>query len=124
MLQSSALSRNLPAAAVLLALLIIISVVLGGAQPIAVNLITTPWDKLVHGAIFALLAWAIGMASRLNGRPRLILAFFGTVLVGAVDEWHQMYLPGRQAGWPDFAADVVGSLTGVALLAMRRIIPK
>jgi len=32
------------------------------------------------------------------------------------DEWHQMYLPGRKAGWADFSADAAGSLIGIALL--------
>jgi VanZ family protein len=37
-------------------------------------------------------------------------------LIGLFDEWHQMYLPGRKAGWDDFVADVTGSLIGIALL--------
>ena len=37
-------------------------------------------------------------------------------MIGLFDEWHQIYLPGRKAGWDDFAADVTGSLIGIALL--------
>jgi len=107
--------------AMLLMLGIMVSLFVGGAQPIAVNLIPSPWDKLAHGVIFALLAWAIGVASGLSDWQRLILAFFGSLLVGVLDEWHQAYLPGRQAGWPDLIADVVGSTVGTALLAIERI---
>ena len=105
----------------LLALGIMVSLFVGGAQPVAVGLIPSPWDKLVHGVIFALLAWAIGMASGLSDWQRLILAFFGSLLVGVLDEWHQVYLPGRQAGWSDLIADAVGSAIGTALLAIESI---
>jgi len=100
----------------LLVLGILIGLFAGGAQPVAVNLIPSPWDKLAHAVIFALLTWAIGTASGLSGWRRLGLAFLGAALIGLFDEWHQMYLPGRKAGWDDFAADVTGSLIGIALL--------
>jgi VanZ family protein len=115
------LSRPLRTTAILLVLGIIVSLFAGGAQPVAVNLIPPPWDKLAHGVIFALLAWAIGVASGLSGWDRQILAFFGSLLVGILDEWHQVYLPGREAGWPDLAADVLGSIVGTALLVLERI---
>lgn len=102
----------------LLALLIIVGLFIGGAQPAAVNLIPEPWDKLAHGIVFAMLAWAIGLASGLTGWLRLVVSILGALLVGMVDEWHQLYLPGRQAGWSDLAADLVGSLVGTALLAI------
>lgn len=107
-------------AAVLLALGILTGLFVLGAQPVAVNLIPSPWDKLAHGAIFALLACGIGVASGLDGRHRLLFAVATAGLVGAVDEWHQMYLPGRQASWGDLAADVVGSIAGAIVLAMSR----
>ncbi|SEO14824.1 VanZ like family protein [Nitrosospira multiformis] len=100
----------------LLVLGILTGLFAGGAHPAAVNLIPSPWDKLVHAVIFALLTWAIGAASGITGWRRLGLAFLGAVLIGLLDEWHQMYLPGRKAGWDDLAADVTGSLIGIALL--------
>ena len=99
-----------------MALLIIASLSIGGAQPVAVNLIASPWDKLAHAVIFALLTWAIGIASGLTGWRQFGLAFLGAALIGLFDEWHQMYLPGRKAGWADFSADAAGSLIGIALL--------
>lgn len=104
----------------LLALGILVGLFVLGSQPVAVNLIPPPWDKLAHGGIFALLACGIGVASGLHGRRRLLFAVSAAVLIGAVDEWHQMYLPGRQASWIDLAADVVGSMAGAVLLVITR----
>lgn len=87
----------------------------GGAQPVAVGLIPSPWDKLAHVAVFAVLAAAIGLASGQRGGRLLALALAGAVLVGWVDEWHQTRLPGRNAGWDDFAADAAGALLGAWL---------
>ena len=111
-------SRHLRIVAMLATIAIVASLFIGGQQPVAVNLVSHPWDKLLHGGVFALLACTIGLASDLRGRQKLAVAFFGAVLVGALDEWHQMYLPGREAGWPDFIADVVGGFLGTAFLAI------
>jgi VanZ family protein len=113
-----ALSRHVRIAATLLALGIVVSLFLGGAQPIAVNLVPEPWDKLLHGAVFALLAGALGLASGFPGWRSPTVAFVGSLLVGLLDEWHQLYLPGRQAGYPDFIADMAGSFIGAISLAL------
>lgn len=120
-LQRAISRRYRRVAALLLALGIIFSLFVLGAQPVAVNLMPPPWDKLVHGGIFALLAWGVGLASGLHGWPQLVVAASGALLVGTLDEWHQMYLPGRNAGWDDLAADVIGGIIGTALLAIRRV---
>lgn len=88
-----------------------------GAQPVAVGLIPAPWDKLAHGVVFAVLAVTIGLGSGMLGWRRFFLAFAGALLVGVVDEWHQMSLPGRQAGMDDLIADAVGSLLGGWLMS-------
>ena len=64
--------------------------------------------------VFALLACAIGVGSGLNGWHRFAVALSGAVLVGALDEWHQAFLPGGQVSWSDFAVDIAGSLIGTA----------
>lgn len=111
------LARYLRVTAMLLVLGIIFSLFFLGAQPVAVNLIIpTPWDKLVHGAIFTLLTCGIGLASGLQGWRMLAVAVAGALLIGVLDEWHQLYLPGRQAGWDDLLADAAGSVTGAVLL--------
>jgi len=100
---------------VLVALAIVLGLLLLGAQPFAVGLVPSPWDKFAHGFVFALLAAAIGLASGLRGGRMVLLAFTGALLVGVMDEWHQVFLPGRQAGWDDLAADAVGGLLGAVL---------
>lgn len=91
-----------------------------GAQPYAVGLIPSPWDKFAHAAVFAVLAAAIGYASGLRGSRMGALAFLGASAVGAMDELHQAWLPGRNAGWDDLAADLAGSLLGTAALLLGR----
>ena len=108
---------------VLVALGILVGLFGLGAQPVAVGLIPVPWDKVAHAAVFAVLAVAIGLASGLRGWRMVLLAVLGALLVGVLDEWHQMFLPGRQAGWDDLAADVVGGLLGAWLVTRRKESP-
>jgi VanZ family protein len=42
----------------------------------------------------------------------LATAWLLTVAYGASDEWHQMYVDGRNAEWRDLAADSLGALAG------------
>lgn len=90
-----------------------------GAQPIAVNLLPTPLDKFLHGVTFTILSCAIGLASGLQGFRMLSVAFSGALLIGVLDEWHQVYLPGRHPSLDDLLADAIGSLAGAALLILR-----
>ena len=92
----------------------------GGAQPVAVGLIPTPWDKLAHACVYGLMAAAIGLASGLRGWRMVLTALVSVILVGVLDEWHQMSLPGRSPGWDDLLADGIGGLLGVAVLGWRR----
>lgn len=87
-----------------------------GAEPFAVGLVPPPWDKLAHACVYALMAVAIGSASGLRGWRMLVLAFVSVLLIGVLDEWRQMFLPGRQAGLDDLTADGVGGLLGVVVL--------
>ena len=112
------LARYQQAAMALLALWIVFGLFVGGAQPVAVGLVHAPWDKLAHAGVFSVLSVALGLASGLRGWRMILLAVGGTLLVGVLDEWHQVFLPGRQAGWDDLAADAVGSLLGATLLTV------
>lgn len=105
--------------AMLLTLAILFGLFVLGAQPFAVGLFTVPWDKLAHASVFAVLAATIGLTSGLRGWRMVLLAVGGAILVGVLDEWHQVFLPGRQAGWHDLAADAVGSLLGALALSAR-----
>jgi VanZ family protein len=115
------LVRYLRIAAILLTSGIIFGLFVLGAQSFAIKLIPTPWDKLIHCGLFALLTWGIGLASGLQGKRMLIIAATAALLVGVLDEYHQMYLPGREPGMDDLAADLAGIIIGTALLAKGRI---
>lgn len=100
---------------------IIFSLFVVGTQPVAVNLIPSPWDKLAHGVLFSLLTCGIGIASGLRGRRMWVIAATTALMVGLLDEYHQLYLPGRQASLSDLGADFAGIIAGTALLAVGRV---
>lgn len=116
----SALQRTLRLLAAVAAVGLPLGLYFGGAQPVAVGLIPEPWDKLAHASVFAALAICVGYASGWRGRPMWWLAFSVAVMVGAVDEFHQMTLPGRSAGWDDLSADAIGAVLGATSLRWRR----
>jgi hypothetical protein len=88
--------------------LIAAGLLLGGRLPIAGSgLFAPPADKVVHFCVYGLMSlllwWALD-----RGQPWLVaLAIF---LVGAADEWQQMFLPGREAGLGDLLADMMGGI--------------
>ena len=77
-------------------------------------------DKIVHVGYFFLGGFlASGTLSLLGWRGRHL--FFATILlvavIGAVDEWHQLYTPGRSGGdIGDWTADLTGGALGVLTL--------
>jgi VanZ family protein len=91
-----------------------------GAQPFAADLIPSPWDHLLHLLVFAVLATAVGILTGQRGGRMVLLAVAGALLIGVLDEWHQVFLPGRHPGWDDLAMDALGSLSGASLLALAR----
>ncbi len=75
-------------------------------------------DKLEHAAYFAIGGACFLLALRCAGwgrRPSVVIVM--TVLfcsmIGALDEWHQTFTPGRSGGdvW-DWTADTLGALLG------------
>jgi exopolysaccharide biosynthesis WecB/TagA/CpsF family protein len=88
----------------------------GGAAPVAVGLFKAPWDKLAHLSVFAVIGMAFGMCTDARGWRMVLGAVAAAVAVGAIDELHQLALPGRDAGWDDLAANALGGLLGAGLL--------
>lgn len=87
-----------------------------GRLPIAVGLLAEPWDKVVHASLFAVIAMLL-VLSRRQGTWRWLVA--SVVLasgVGALDELHQHFLPGRSADIYDWYADFLGAASGVWLM--------
>ncbi|WP_435196305.1 VanZ family protein [Natronomonas sp. EA1] len=83
------------------------------------------WDKKLHFAAYAGLGLAMGYAT-IHHRDRpayrigLILLVAGGY--GALIEVIQWGLPYRYFGWGDLAANLVGALLAVGLLAAERVI--
>ncbi|HEU4640984.1 MAG TPA: VanZ family protein [Gemmatimonadaceae bacterium] len=81
-------------------------------------------DKLVHFTMYGIFAW---LSTRSFARPGrlarvVVLVVLGVSLFGAMDEWHQQFIPGRSMELLDWMADTLGALAGasVALTALRR----
>jgi hypothetical protein len=104
--------------AMLAALGIVLGLLIGGAQPVAVGLFAAPWDKLAHASLFGGFAAILHLG--LGLRPHW--ALLGATLLGAVDEIHQIWLPGRSAGLDDLAADVLGAALVLALVRGGRLL--
>jgi len=95
----------------------VLGLFIGGAQPVAVGLFPPPWDKLAHIVAFGSLAVLVEFALR----PRMWLFFALPLLVSALDEIHQIWLPGRSAGVDDWLAGAVGVTLAWLLLRHTRL---
>ena len=78
-------------------------------------------DKLLHAAEYALLGGLLVPALRAAGlRPRM--ALLAAVVIasafGATDEFHQSFVPGRDAAVADWVADTVGAAVGAMVGAL------
>jgi VanZ family protein len=83
-----------------------------------------PWphiDKLLHlcvyGLLGALVCRALSTIETLNASKwrLLVCAVLLTSLYGLSDEWHQSFVPGRDASAADLLADFTGALVGSAV---------
>jgi VanZ family protein len=85
--------------------------------PMAVGLVSAPWDRLAHFFIFFGIA---GILSIALGRRRLWLVVGLAVGYALFDEVRQMWLPGRDASLGDFAFDMLGVVAGITAMALAR----
>ncbi len=76
-------------------------------------------DKVIHAVSYGLLGWLVGRAMPATTRVPVAAAFAGLVAFGALDEWHQGFIPGRATSGADLLADAVGALVGLLLFALR-----
>ena len=77
-------------------------------------------DKVVHLAVYAVLGVLLARAPH---RPRvgtLVALAAGAALFGALDEFHQRFIPGRSASVDDWVADAVGGALGIIAYAAAR----
>ncbi len=75
-------------------------------------------DKFVHGGLYLILglslAWGKGRTGL--GVPGVLLLLIG-VGYGALDEWHQSFVPGRTVSMGDWVADSAGVMLGLVLFS-------
>ncbi len=75
-------------------------------------------DKLVHGGLFLILGLFLAWGRRKTGSGvSLFLFFLIGVGYGALDEWHQSFVPGRDASLGDWVADSAGVMLGLVLFS-------
>lgn len=66
-------------------------------------------DKLAHFAVFGIMGWVLtrGMILSNMKHPILISVLIGFIFA-ITDEWHQSFVPGRDADVVDVVADLFG----------------
>jgi VanZ family protein len=96
----------------------LLGIFIGGEAPGAGSLFPSPWDKLVHFIVYGSIGIFLGVI--LKTKP-LVLILILVVLIGAADEFHQIYIPGRHAGLDDLSADLVGALVALPIISKLRL---
>jgi VanZ family protein len=74
-------------------------------------------DKLVHGGLYFVLGWLVAAALSVAGRRStggFVAGLVGLAAFAALDEVHQLWIPGRLTSVGDWTADVVGATLGLA----------
>ena len=75
-------------------------------------------DKILHLGIYSVLGAALAWGEdRIRRRMPLFLLFLGAIY-GVLDEWHQSFVPGRDASAGDVLADIAGVILGFFLLRL------
>lgn len=101
-------------------------VLLGGDSALATRVVAEPWDKPLHFAAFATIVVLLAgshprwgwhapykhLRHRGNHRMWLLLCTLAACALGAADELHQFYQPGRSAGLDVWLADALGAVVG------------
>ncbi len=77
-------------------------------------------DKAVHGGVYGLLGLlllrALASAEWRGVTVRAVLLAVAIAAVyGALDEWHQSFVPDRTAEWADVVADAAGACLATGL---------
>ena len=93
---------------------IIFALFYGGGQPAAAGLIVAPWDKLAHFAVYGTITVLLWLATG-SRAPLVVIAV--VIATGALDELHQVNVPGRTADIIDFLVDGAGAaVAGTVIL--------
>jgi VanZ family protein len=77
-------------------------------------------DKVAHVIMYGVLGWLAAVA--LQGARRVFLAhaaaLAGIAVLAALDELHQLFIPGRSADLADWLADMTGAVLVLLISAM------
>ncbi len=76
-----------------------------------------PWDWCIHAGMYGMLALLVVRAAREAGWPVRRLMWVGVALTvaAALDELHQLFIPGRDAAVDDWFFDTVGGALGLLI---------
>jgi VanZ family protein len=84
-------------------------------------------DKAIHATLYAVLAVLSARAlrtarpgDRLPRAPALLALLLGILVLAAVDEWHQQFIPGRSMELLDWLADGLGAVGGLLAFVLNR----
>lgn len=89
------------------------------AVPAPLEPLTILSDKVIHFGLYSVMGAALAWA-RVVGRrnpPHLALVALGS-LYGALDEFHQSFVPGRTPDVSDWVANTLGVLAGYVLFML------
>lgn len=94
-----------------------IAIFVGTHLPHGVRGLGDIYDKFLHFGAYLGLTFllAAALATRRLRRGTLLLPLAVAAIYGCIDELSQMAVPGRQADFADWAADVLGAGVGVFL---------
>ena len=89
---------------------------------------TSKIDKVLHFSIYTVFSFLLTrQISDITTRWRAVLiAVVFTMVFGALDEWHQRFIPGRSTELADWQADSLGAVVGALACAaiLRRRTPQ
>ena len=74
-------------------------------------------DWIAHFCLYFGLGFLLARAWTVSGRRAALLAlvWLGILALGAFDEWHETFIPGRGAEWMDWLMDASGGAAGLAI---------
>ena len=75
----------------------------------------------MHFLVYAILGLLVARAQNVVPRrfAQLAAIVIGVSLFGAMDEWHQGFIPGRFPDVRDWMADTVGGIAGATAFTLR-----
>ncbi|MDZ7630414.1 MAG: VanZ family protein [Gemmatimonadaceae bacterium] len=73
-------------------------------------------DKVVHFSAYAMLGASVAWAALARTGAGALRWLMVVSALGAADEWHQQFIPGRRMDAVDWVADTAGAAFGLSLV--------